>query len=490
MSSDPPSKKEHSSSSSKNKVIKKGKASLKISKGKPEPDSLGKPQNIEIAPRRIKKARAINLPEEDDVDEIVARLDRETRPRHKPLKLDKVKFEKLEARPDEEEIQEEKWQSSGIPGWWVAAAGACAVLLLLSGLALESWFDGDEIEKIEAQPALEKPDALDENDPEYWFQKRAGSMAEKATRLLEDYEAAKDDVQKSTYTRDPQAYLDELKKNKIDISPRPETIDEVNIYHTGKTGYLKASFEDQDFSPMVVYFTHEKEDLKIDWKATTAWSEVPLSRMKEEAQNWYDQIQNIKAKYVEDLELYENRINPAQKTVKSSKIYTVVSGDTISRIAKAHQMSVQKLRQLNHLKNDAIRIGQKLKVGSGRRVKPKVVKLEKPAAPEFPPRKYTKPVLVRCLLTRRDEFYAGVYNDEDHSAYLLLSKDATHSMWGYVKRDSKLDEELRRLLDHGRFVLDLKKNLRVTLHLRRGKVGALPNQLEIVDLIHPDWVTP
>ncbi|MGB0774585.1 MAG: hypothetical protein ACPGUY_01985 [Akkermansiaceae bacterium] len=103
---------------------------------------------------------------------------------------------------------------------------------------------------------------------------------------------------------------------------------------------------------------------------------------------------------------------------------------------------------------------------------------------------FSKPQLVRCRIKRREEFYAGKYNDQDHSAYLLMSENLTEYLWGYVPKNSTLDLELKKLLDHGSFVVSLKKNLRVTLTLKRSEKDALPSQVEVVELLHPDWVTP
>jgi phosphate transport system substrate-binding protein len=43
-----------------------------------------------------------------------------------------------------------------------------------------------------------------------------------------------------------------------------------------------------------------------------------------------------------------------------SKLYTVSKGDTLSVIAKKHDVTVAQLRDWNHLKNDNLKIGQVL----------------------------------------------------------------------------------------------------------------------------------
>ncbi|MGH8113630.1 MAG: LysM peptidoglycan-binding domain-containing protein [Rhodanobacteraceae bacterium] len=47
-----------------------------------------------------------------------------------------------------------------------------------------------------------------------------------------------------------------------------------------------------------------------------------------------------------------------------SATYTVVSGDTLSKIAKNHSVSVEDLRKWNHLHSDTLQVGQQLKVSS------------------------------------------------------------------------------------------------------------------------------
>ena len=42
--------------------------------------------------------------------------------------------------------------------------------------------------------------------------------------------------------------------------------------------------------------------------------------------------------------------------------YTVQQGDTLSLIAKAFGSTVQKIKELNGMKGDALRIGQKINV--------------------------------------------------------------------------------------------------------------------------------
>ena len=100
-------------------------------------------------------------------------------------------------------------------------------------------------------------------------------------------------------------------------------------------------------------------------------------------------------------------------------------------------------------------------------------------------------IVLRCFLTKKQEFYVTPYDENEHSSYMLISADRETYFWAYTKRASQLDESLRQLLDHGRFVVDLKKNFPVTVRVKKPSSGsALPIQLDLVDLVHSEWLTP
>ncbi len=70
--------------------------------------------------------------------------------------------------------------------------------------------------------------------------------------------------------------------------------------------------------------------------------------------------------------------NSKDQKVPSTSVYTVKSGDTLSRIAIEHKVTVANLKKWNNLKSDMIYIGQKLTIGDG-------AKVETPKA-ETPPK--------------------------------------------------------------------------------------------------------
>ncbi len=59
---------------------------------------------------------------------------------------------------------------------------------------------------------------------------------------------------------------------------------------------------------------------------------------------------------------------PQEEQVKTATVYTVKSGDTLSRIAIDYKVTVANLKKWNNLKSDMIYIGQKLNIGDGAKV--------------------------------------------------------------------------------------------------------------------------
>jgi peptidoglycan DL-endopeptidase LytE len=64
----------------------------------------------------------------------------------------------------------------------------------------------------------------------------------------------------------------------------------------------------------------------------------------------------------------EKTEKPQEEMVQSATVYTVKSGDNLSRIALEYKVTVSNLRKWNNLNSDMIYIGQKLTIGEGAKV--------------------------------------------------------------------------------------------------------------------------
>lgn len=405
------------------KVIQKGKARLIVAESEDAPQASSEPREIKPEPRLAVSQQA----EVEAVDEPVSevqRLERAVDPGKERIKVDKAKFEKLEKRLDEAEKQEEKWGEARGIGWWsILMGGVIVIILVIGAVAIRGVLDGATAKTEEIPPLVEAPVEDDpyQGSPEKWFRDRSGAIGENSIQVLKSFLDTSDD-ERSQWVRNPEFYLQHHSSWQRPLSPLlgNSVKHSWDIDHIGDTGYLVFKTRDEDFLPFRAYFTRDGDSLKLDWEATTAWSEVSLQAMYEAG---------------------KKRGGAANRVEREAG---VVAATQLSPRPKS----------------------------------------------DLPEKIYTDSVLLRCMIRKRDEFYAGSYNDKEHSAYMLLSADKMHHMWGYAPKDSDLDKQLKSVLDHGSFVVKLKKDRRVTLRVRVNENEALPLQVELVELVNPEWVTP
>lgn len=89
---------------------------------------------------------------------------------------------------------------------------------------------------------------------------------------------------------------------------------------------------------------------------------------------------------------------PSAPAVDSGSTHTVVSGDSLGKLAKRYGTTIAAFREVNNLKGDTIRIGQKLKVPGGKSTETAAApepKAEEPATPppSAPPAPSAEPVV-------------------------------------------------------------------------------------------------
>ena len=300
------------------------------------------------------------------------------------------KLKRRGALKGEDVRQEERWGVKAKTGVWLAISIVALVVVVMGAVVVKN--STREI-PVDNQAYKDLP-AVSENpykdSPEEWFRKSTGKMEPKALELIDAFVVSDNIQEKSLLVRNPDEYLKrQLGWKGGSISSRArQSKNYWGIKHTEEEGFLTLDTQNEDFLPMRVYFVKTEDGLKIDWSASTAWSERSFVDLKQTKDN--------------------------------------LDGD----------------------------------------------------------------LLLRCLLRRRNDFYAGPYNDTEHASFMILSPDKSRSFWGYVDRDSELDKQLKSLLDHGSFVVSLKKDIRVTLRVGRGKKDALPSQLELLELVHEEWVKP
>ena len=83
-------------------------------------------------------------------------------------------------------------------------------------------------------------------------------------------------------------------------------------------------------------------------------------------------------------------------------------------------------------------------------------------------------------------FYTTYYPESDYECFLVSHLDQERYAWAYVQRDSPVH---RRLIGALSVRLTRLTAGRVTIVVRRGAPGSLPNQVLIEDVIGADWIS-
>jgi len=85
-------------------------------------------------------------------------------------------------------------------------------------------------------------------------------------------------------------------------------------------------------------------------------------------------------------------------------------------------------------------------------------------------------------------FYTAIYPEAEYQSYQLVSPDASEAVWGYTRRGEAADSLLGKLFWSGEILDNSVEQKKVTVRLERGPAGSLPNQWQIAEMLHNEWL--
>jgi hypothetical protein len=97
-----------------------------------------------------------------------------------------------------------------------------------------------------------------------------------------------------------------------------------------------------------------------------------------------------------------------------------------------------------------------------------------------------EPRLMRVVASLSD-FYTPQFPEREYRCYSFHHQDPGVFVWGFAKRDSLVDRSLFASYSAPDLV---GTERRMTIRVRKGPEGARPNQLEVVEFLHTDWLEP
>ena len=98
-----------------------------------------------------------------------------------------------------------------------------------------------------------------------------------------------------------------------------------------------------------------------------------------------------------------------------------------------------------------------------------------------------KEIRTRVLSSR---YYTAIYPEAEFQSYQLVAPDESQAIWGYTRRGGAADEMLGKLFWNGDILDAPLEQKKVTVRLERGPAGSLPNQWQIAEMLHNDWLKP
>lgn len=106
----------------------------------------------------------------------------------------------------------------------------------------------------------------------------------------------------------------------------------------------------------IALIERNQDKLAGDIKSLTAHANQTTASLTQ----YRDQIRELDHRF-EDLKGLKNTLSSISKSIGDSKTtYKVKAGDSLEKIAKRHHVSVEALKQMNHLQSDRIVVGQEL----------------------------------------------------------------------------------------------------------------------------------
>lgn len=100
-------------------------------------------------------------------------------------------------------------------------------------------------------------------------------------------------------------------------------------------------------------------------------------------------------------------------------------------------------------------------------------------------------VMVRCVI-EKGQLYTEQFPETEYSCYMLAPRETTGDdlFWAYTPLDSDLDHQLRALMNHGMFNVELREKVLVTLNVSKDPQRCSRKQLILDDIVHEGWVAP
>lgn len=134
---------------------------------------------------------------------------------------------------------------------------------------------------------VEVVEAYDRNGPLAWFHDHSVEVFGEAQELLAEWNEATQATQLDGVLREAAQALGRMDADSIEAISDYSVGDPRTVSWeygaVGQLGYMVITGRRMDYSPFRAYFVNTEDGLRLDWEATSAWSEIPIGSLVEAA---------------------------------------------------------------------------------------------------------------------------------------------------------------------------------------------------------------
>jgi len=218
-------------------------------------------------------------------DPAVPRLERKASPlrRTHDVKLEVVP----RGKPEPKKEDEDRWtdERKGVSWRWSVIIGVGMLGLVITALVGVQILSVVRREDgIRVQPVIDfEVERLELGDAKELLEADPEALYEEACEILQGYSGAADASEASTWVRGAEREALSRAWRPWESQPyleRPELIQRGVMSFQNPPALILWGLR-KDFSPFRAYFVHEDGRLRLDWRATEAFSEIPLSELSD-----------------------------------------------------------------------------------------------------------------------------------------------------------------------------------------------------------------
>lgn len=128
---------------------------------------------------------------------------------------------------------------------------------------------------------------FDRTDPVSWFHEHSVEAFEEALEIMDEINKGETAEATVHLLRDAERTREKIRETRFEWPEKFRVSDPRTLSWSydasGDTGFIAINGKDSSFKPFRAYFVRSQDGLRLDWEATTAYSQIPVAGLTKEA---------------------------------------------------------------------------------------------------------------------------------------------------------------------------------------------------------------